>query len=283
MTEPVDELSAPPAPSFEYMCSVPKQYWNISRVANYIDSVVTLVVPFCVISFFNMRIAICVWNLRKHRETIVARRKYSRPVINEPTRKGHSSSSSGPKRFRRNCGSSSTGSQRKLLLLCNGKNREEHACSTRLVAVTSSFPDNARGNETCQLCSNHIVCELGEKNSTVVELRENKEFELSDERTGSHGSSPLETQRNSLGPKMGKNVATGSRGGAPDVSDISVHTKKSSAEGHSSGEVRVTKMLLLVSTVFLVLNLPSHAIRAVVFVQVCLLFITLCFFIVCLM
>jgi hypothetical protein len=37
---------------------------------------------------------------------------------------------------------------------------------------------------------------------------------------------------------------------------------------HSSFETRVTKMLLLVSSAFIVLNLPSHAIRAAGFVQV---------------
>lgn len=41
----------------------------------------------------------------------------------------------------------------------------------------------------------------------------------------------------------------------------------------TSSEVRVTKTLLLVSTVFLVLNLPAHAIRCYQLVQVSNLFI----------
>lgn len=36
----------------------------------------------------------------------------------------------------------------------------------------------------------------------------------------------------------------------------------------NAAEVRVTKTLLLVSTVFLVLNLPAHAIRCAQFIQV---------------
>lgn len=55
-----------------YICSVPKDYFRISEIANYLDSVVTLIIPFFLITFINVRIAICVWKLQRQRLNIVA-------------------------------------------------------------------------------------------------------------------------------------------------------------------------------------------------------------------
>lgn len=55
-----------------YVCSVPPDYYRISEIANYLDSVVTLIIPFFLITFFNVRIAICVWKLQRQRQNIVA-------------------------------------------------------------------------------------------------------------------------------------------------------------------------------------------------------------------
>ncbi len=55
-----------------YICSVPEDYYKISEIANYLDSVVTLIIPFFLITFINVRIAICVWKLQRQRLNIVA-------------------------------------------------------------------------------------------------------------------------------------------------------------------------------------------------------------------
>lgn len=54
------------------VCTVPIYYHKISEVANYLDTMVTLVIPFIVITYFNVRIAVCVWKLKDEREQILA-------------------------------------------------------------------------------------------------------------------------------------------------------------------------------------------------------------------
>lgn len=55
-----------------FRCTVPKHYHKISEIANYLDMVVTLIIPFILITYFNVRIAISVWNLKEQRQQIVA-------------------------------------------------------------------------------------------------------------------------------------------------------------------------------------------------------------------
>lgn len=54
------------------ICSVPEVYYKISEIANYIDSILTLIFPFFLIAFFNVRIAVTVWKLKDQRRNIVA-------------------------------------------------------------------------------------------------------------------------------------------------------------------------------------------------------------------
>lgn len=54
------------------ICSVPEVYYKVSEIANYIDSILTLIFPFFLIGFFNVRIAVTVWKLKDQRRNIVA-------------------------------------------------------------------------------------------------------------------------------------------------------------------------------------------------------------------
>lgn len=55
-----------------YICSVPMNYYRVSEIANYLDTLITLIIPFALIAFFNVQIAICVWKFKKERQKIVS-------------------------------------------------------------------------------------------------------------------------------------------------------------------------------------------------------------------
>lgn len=77
-----------------YICTVPQDYYRISEIANYLDSVVTLIIPFFLITFFNVKIAICIWKLKDQRRSIVASSCSTKPDINVHPNNSHRVSTS---------------------------------------------------------------------------------------------------------------------------------------------------------------------------------------------
>lgn len=52
---------------YAYFCTVPSQFHKFSEIANYVDSAVTLLIPFLLITYFNVRIAVLVWRMNRER------------------------------------------------------------------------------------------------------------------------------------------------------------------------------------------------------------------------
>lgn len=55
-----------------YICSVPRDYYRVSEIANYFDTLITFIIPFALIAFFNVQIALCVWRLNIERQKMIA-------------------------------------------------------------------------------------------------------------------------------------------------------------------------------------------------------------------
>ena len=180
--------------SFRYVCSVPFEYQKISGIANHVDTFLTLILPFIVITFLNCRITMCVWKLKGQREGIVAVAKLNR---------SNSLNSSDPK---------------PQILISGDPN----------VKVIN----NALNDSTCCLLRNGI----------------------------SMGTNPEHCG--------GSGSCTTKESSVPTTLSTGVPPYRPTYNHSSAAEVRVTKTLLLVSTVFLVLNLPSHAVRAFTFICV---------------
>ncbi|CAL8074619.1 unnamed protein product [Orchesella dallaii] len=168
-----------------YICTVPEGYYRISEIANYLDSVVTLIIPFFLITFFNVRIATCVWKLKNQRQSIVA--------------------------------SSAANINHHHSLRCSNKSSIHHSNTAR----------NSRSGSSTR--RNHL----------------SKQPQYSGTSQRENGQKPLSTR---LTIK-------------PEFSVVRERISSHHPASNNAAEVRVTKTLLLVSTVFLVLNLPAHAIR----------------------
>lgn len=149
-------------PSYHKICSVPPEFFQVSEIANYVDSTVTLIIPIFIIVFINVRIGLKVWKIREERRTIFAI--------------ASSSTSSSP-----------------------------------LAAPTNPIDFNRR-MKAGQPCGKNEPGQLQSKSTHHYHFH--------------HHPHPI------------------------------------------SAEFRVTKTLLLVSTSFVILNLPSHAIRCALFIQV---------------
>lgn len=60
------------ADQYQYHCTVPPEYYRVSEIANYLDSVVTLIIPFALITFLNIKIYISVWKYMHERQKLIA-------------------------------------------------------------------------------------------------------------------------------------------------------------------------------------------------------------------
>lgn len=180
-------------------------------MANHLDSFFTLILPFFVITFLNVRITLCVWKFKGERETIVAATNLKR--------------------------TNSTASEGKCQILIRQSGTKD-----KETLLTKDMVSSGKG----QSSSNCGPCYSGK-----AQKEKSKLFM-------------------SFGRKQCLNQCR-TEGSKQELSKSSPVAGKKPVPHSSAAEVRVTKTLLLVSTVFLVLNLPAHAIRAYGFVQVKLL------------
>jgi hypothetical protein len=300
------------------VCTVPLEYLTVSIVANYLDSMITLIIPFCLIAFFNMRIATCVWRLKDERKSIIAFPKSNNgPTTTSgfkaPTHKGRgvnrkqSSDFDGESQHRRKrgnanrmsrvcvCGSifqqQRTNSSSSLDSPINEENNEVCSCKNNFntgdnncIPVESKlnlFEENQelgkiqthstlslKGDAAPCGSSNNEAISSDISNVHLCSLHHKKISRSSLNRTRSHKNKKDDNPNNSmtLNPTHLRNEASNSTSSCSRAK--SRFNKRLASVTYSSSETRVTKMLLLVSTVFLVLNLPSHAFRAASFIQV---------------
>jgi len=310
------------------MCTVPPEYLTISTVANYLDSMITLIIPFCLIAFFNIRITMTVWKLKDERKTILAPSKFNRTTLENTQGCSASTNQVGrviaqaagndmPQRSKR--GGSESSEQD------NGEIRESsrkkiwrsrmipHLCECRSLFKSSPSPNSQESpinSEAHELQSLERNCdaEATQNKSCFHHTTEIKEGEglhpgenishvcphceknnvCSEESGGRHGaaqssdmiqakpSNSYQSQEQSGTPQravVGYSSSSDLRNSAAAILTAPGRLngripKRMTSVSSSASETRVTKMLLLVSTVFLVLNLPSHAIRAASFIQV---------------
>ncbi|CAG7715012.1 unnamed protein product [Allacma fusca] len=183
------------------ICYVREEHVYFSSIANQLDSLLTLIFPFFIITYLNVRIALCVWKLKDQRQNIMAVAKISTSPSNfqyqQPGKNDHPSSGC---RFP---------SSRSSPLL-NGISGP---------LTTSSHPPMSLNN-----CKSYRI---------------------------------------NLGSSASLNACNSTNVSGPSLNRVNRNHSSST----SASEARVTKTLLLVSTVFLVLNLPAHAVRAVAYVQ----------------
>jgi len=173
-------------------------------MANHLDSFFTLILPFCAITFLNVRITLCVWQLKGQRKTIVAVAHLNRS------------------------NSAASTSKTRILIGQNPRNGIGPGMGqTDSVNGEEGGGGRGSGGGLCGSAKCKQTHSHRQLQNRAVDAR----------KTRGQGSS----------------ASPGSSAGNPSS---------------SAAEVRVTKTLLLVSTVFLVLNLPSHAIRAFAFVEV---------------
>lgn len=289
------------------ICSVPLEYYKISEFANYIDSVATLIIPFFLITFINVRIAACVWKLKDQRQHIVAGATTS--IVH--TSKEEESESSSPLQERRSsCQYSETRvscyqGRASTKLLRSHSERYKLCQQHRYSAVPEQENHDTNESDSEKLRSSRG---FHQRKRTVVRFLDDACSEDRERATnfkwrpGTRNTTGLEDVRmmRLVGSNYAKMIALSyilvKHAGTPHqtvhsgehANPLGSKLRQQRNPGCSS-EVRVTKTLLLVSTVFLVLNLPSHAIRCMQFIQVstksfliCYLFIAnylVCFFI----
>ena len=207
------------------LCSVREEHIYISSIASHIDSLLTLIFPFFIITYLNVRIAICVWKLKDQRKNIVASTKIS-----------HSSSNT----------------------LLQQAQLQQH--QQQLTSNKKDAPHPSSG------CQNNVRLPSSRSNPLLNGMGNN---------SSSGGGSLNNHYVNSKSCRinMGSSSTSLNSGTAPNNPHLTagrntVHKGQSGSSSTSAAEARVTKTLLLVSTSFLVLNLPAHAIRAVAYVQV---------------
>jgi len=317
-------------PAMSLICTVPSKFLTVSIIANYIDSIITLIIPFGLIAYFNIRITMCVMKVKEERMKIVASFKTGNANGSQKKSCG-SDSNISPCSLNEESNGEKTGSSfcRTPLKRTNGQRRKstrdlvngissERESSKRIKWDDSaSGPQNKRtsspishdsghdqslqktGGSLCeeldqkgsaknpdQKCSCNVtdnVCRIYLHEDEVTLDSASVNYEAERESSNSHRTrktaskvlskmvdntlaKPTSMNQNTKDENYRKNTPNG----APSSIEIKSTVKRSN---YPSAESRVTKMLLLVSTVFLVLNLPSHAIRATAFIQVDKLFI----------
>ncbi|CAG7728869.1 unnamed protein product [Allacma fusca] len=210
-------LSSSPSPPLNYttdyisLCSVRQEHVYFSSIASHIDSILTLILPFGIISYLNVRIAMCVWRLKDQREHLVAMAKITRQ----------------------------TGSN-------YGTGRTQVGFVYRSKYSGNRSPGRHVHNNTTHLNSTNPNNYRSKSNLTV-------DFEPSESSTSSSAHCCSDFSRRNLNSNNNRRRMRKRRA--------------NNSSSYAKAETRVTKTLLLVSTVFLVLNLPSHAIRATTFIQ----------------
>lgn len=172
-------------------CSVAEEFYQFAEIASYVDTVVTFVLPFLIISFANVQIAILLW-----------KRKDQQEIESMP-------SSPTPK------------------------------------SVTTDLNEDRKWRKLSTLSTG--ISYIVETENQSIELPVQREsFEHYDI------SRNPNNERNSF-----SSITTNNR------NDMRYRRHDGSA-----AEVRVTKTLLLVSSTFLLLNLPLHVVRCLQFVFV---------------
>lgn len=154
------------------ICSYPDHYHRISEMVTYVDSVVTVLIPFVLITYFNGRIAAIVLQMNRDRKKILA--------------------------------------------------------SANTSAVATAGPNNRTSTVTM-----HSLNARVHQSQTGIEMMQ----------------SGIQTAHNPSNDRL-------------EQAPVTYHQRQQP----QSSDVRVTKALLLVSTVFLVLTLPAHAIRGIRFI-----------------
>lgn len=275
-------------------CTVPFEYMTISTVANYLDSMITLIIPFCLITFFNMRIAVCIWKLKDQRMNIIAHakinnkksgkssrgiREHFNKIIRREVRQPKNNDEYGDGGVKPSSNVESPGlysfgsiipkpttSTRTLDLREDDMDENEHFLGKNQL---SGNPNNDNSNQSSSpklrdgipLSAKDVVS--SKKSSNV-----NDEVVIIDHETVRfQNHSTCESLRPQSVPNFvdsANEIGNGHKKGFQKRGGGCSTTTSS----YSASEYRVTKMLLLVSTVFIVLNLPSHAIRAASFIQV---------------
>lgn len=275
---PTNTTKQDESPTDISVCSVPKEFFKISEVSNYIDSILTLIIPFFMIAFFNTRIAITIWKLKDQRRTIVAapslhtstnqnnnhRRNsqpYARHCTLQPCSIEESSSSS-----------SATGVTTMVIYhgpQSNKQRKRNNICymfRNKRATVKSHAVPGRKSNSPAGQSSPRVhqdAIEMTTFEAGWFEGRSWRERWKFDWVLLWFFSSPADPQPSITQGKVGESHVSPSRFGP-------VGRKKST----SSSEKRVTKTLLLVSLVFVLLNLPAHGIRCAQFIQVGLTWIS---------
>lgn len=224
-----------------YRCSVPPEYYRVSEIANYLDTCITLVIPFLLISFFNVRIAWSLWKLKDSRRQMMAT-----TII---------PSSSPTTSLSINNSSVDTTVQSRLLSIRRSilwKNQNQRKSWNRnRSSITTTTMENVEmtvlgDGSTAATTKPAIVDKL---ETTIDESPQGRNED--DYVSQSVEQTCNDTSAHSFGTRYRQ------------------QNLQRSVSVASSSEMRVTKTLLLVSTVFLVLNLPLHAVRCAQFIQVC--------------
>ncbi len=185
--------------TFVYRCSVAEEFYKFAEISSYVDTVVTFVLPFLIISFANVQIAILLWKRKDQQEIEII-----------PPSSVLQSVSTEINQARR---------LRKLSTL-----------STRI-----SF----------------IVETENQSNELPIQLENFEHYEDS------------QNQNNGRDSFSSINTNNG-------------NDRRYRRHDNSAAEVRVTKTLLLVSSTFLLLNLPLHVVRCLQFVFVSKMLIFKC-------
>jgi len=196
---------------------------KISEISNYIDSVLTFIIPFAVIFCLNLKIIFCIKGFRSHREGLLASMK-----INHRNRPSQS------------CSSSYQTERHKLRAALTSKRDSKDQRQQNLVE-----------NDSCYECKGIQRTLSTNRASSRHSGKVKRRFSESD-----FGGS--------VKPKAGSDYQPQGSSGQITPPFQRISAKPSTA----ALEIRVTKTLLLVSSVFLLLHFPAHSIRIASFIQV---------------
>jgi len=239
-----------------YSCNVPEEFENISAFFNYADSIFTLILPFCVIVFLNIRIVLCVWKITAQQEALISTNKQKTITFNY-----HSSSIKRPLKSQRKHNFEGTMSMEAFQSMkhnwkCSSLDLDEKGHDPpRFIKCTCS-PTSSLTNSI-----NHM--DTGSPNNrTSNDATISKDTGNIRPSCSSGISGPLKKKKRNKYKKSEENDKMGNS--SPSHSQY--HYFRQTYP--TTTEIRVTKTLLLVSTVFLILNFPAHVLRAIQFFQV---------------
>ncbi|XP_035706386.1 uncharacterized protein LOC110846889 [Folsomia candida] len=215
-----------------YMCSVPEKYHKLSRVNSYVDSILTFILPFLLIAILNLKIIFCVKRVKGHRESMLANTKIHYRQSHKPQ------PISGPEGKAKLKDFFTTFHYIKKS--AGGRNqgrkksrRAREAADCQNMGSTSSFAS----------CSNSN-CPNSQKRLRDLER---------------NGSKSL-LKHNAISIEMEDSQSSPGEVTPPFKPIVTPMTP-------TATEIRVTKTLLLVSSVFLLLHFPSHCIRVAAFIE----------------